>query len=55
MVIAVPLLLEMLNRRKSRLLLLAQSALPEHQFKAFKALLLDEFGQKGLEGELAKH
>lgn len=47
-------ILEVVNARKNRALLLAQAALPEHQFKAFRTLLLDEFGQKGLESELAR-
>lgn len=47
-------ILNALNSRKNRTLLLAQAALPEHQFKAFKTLFLDEFGQKGLESELAR-
>jgi hypothetical protein len=46
--------LQVINGRKSRALLFAQAALPEHQFKAFKTLFLDEFGQKGLEKELAR-
>jgi hypothetical protein len=46
--------LQVINGRKSRALLFAQAALPEHQFKAFKTLFLDEFGQKGLETELAR-
>lgn len=46
--------LQVINGRKARTLLLAQAALPEHQFKAFKTLFLDEFGQKGLEKELAR-
>lgn len=47
-------ILEAINARKNRTLLVAQAALPEHQFKAFKTLFLDEFGQKGLEKELAR-
>lgn len=47
-------ILDVVNARKNRALLLAQAALPEHQFKAFRTLLLDEFGQKGLESELAR-
>lgn len=42
----------LLNARKNRVLLLAQSSLPEHQFQAFKKLFLDEFGERGLEKEL---
>lgn len=47
-------ILDMVNGRKNRTLLLAQAALPEHQYRAFRTLLLDEFGQKGLESELAR-
>ncbi len=47
-------ILQVINGRKSHALLLAQAALPEHQFKAFKTLFLDEFGQKGLETDLAR-
>ena len=50
----LPVILGLLNARKNRVLLLAQAALPEHQFKAFRTLVLDEFGQSGLEKELAR-
>ena len=52
--VALRSLLELLNGHKNRVLLVAQAALPEHQFKAFKTLFLNEFGEKGLEGKLAK-
>lgn len=52
--VTLRMVLDMINARKNRALLLAQAALPEHQFKAFRTLLLDEFGQKGLEAELAR-
>ena len=42
----------LLNTRKNRILLIAQSSLPEHQFQAFKKLLLNELGERGLEQEL---
>jgi hypothetical protein len=45
---------DLLNARKSRVLLFAQASLPEHQFIAFKKLFLDEFGDRGLDGELQK-
>ena len=48
------LVVDLLNARKDRVLWIAQSSLPEHQFKAFKKLFLDEFGQRGLESELAR-
>ena len=41
-----------LNARKNRILLVAESSLPEPQFKAFRTLFLDEFGRNGLESEL---
>ena len=40
------------NARKNQALRYAQAALPESQFKAFRGLFLDEFGQNGLEREL---
>lgn len=54
MVITLQTLLELINARKSRVLLIAESSLPESQFRAFRKLLLCEFGEKGLEGELQK-
>lgn len=47
-------LLELLNARKSKILLIAEASLPETQFRAFRKLLLGEFGEKGLEGDLQK-
>lgn len=44
----------LLNARKSRILTYAQVAMTEHQFKAFRSLVLDEFGKNGLESELSK-
>ncbi len=37
---------------KCRILTYAQAALPESQFKAFRKLVLDEFGKRGLASEL---
>jgi hypothetical protein len=54
MVIVLSTLLDLLNARKNRVLLIAESSLPERQFKAFRKLVLGEFGEKGLEGELAR-
>jgi len=54
MVIALQTLLELLNARKNRVLLIAESSLPESQFRAFRKLLLCEFGEKGLEGDLQR-
>lgn len=46
--------LELLNARKNRVLLVAQASLPESQFKAFRQIFLDEFGKGGLEKELER-
>lgn len=54
MVTLIEALLLKLNERKNNVLLLAQSALPEHQFKAFRTLFLNEFGRGGFEGDLQK-
>lgn len=43
---------DLLNTRKNRVLTIAQSSLPEHQFQAFKKLYLDEMGDRGFEKEL---
>jgi hypothetical protein len=40
--------LSLVNGRLNRVLLIAQAALPEHQFEAFRRLILDEFGRAGL-------
>lgn len=48
----LPLLLEAVNARKNRALRIAEAALPESQFRAFRGLFLDEFGRNGLEREL---
>lgn len=42
----------LINARKNRILLIAQSSLPEHQYQAFKKLFLNELGERGLEKEL---
>jgi hypothetical protein len=38
--------------RLNRVLLLAEAALAENQFRAFRRLLLDEFGNSGLHKDL---
>lgn len=37
-----------INPRLSQLLLVAQASMPESQFKAFRKLFLNEFGNTGL-------
>ncbi len=44
----------LLNQRKSRVLRIAEAALPEKQFQAFRGLVLDEFGREGLEKDLER-
>ena len=46
------LIKDALNARKNRVLTIAQSSLPEHQFQAFKKFYLDEMGERGFEKEL---
>lgn len=46
--------LGLIDARKNRVLRIAQAALPQHQFLAFRGLFLDEFGKNGLESELAQ-
>ena len=38
----------LINARVNRVLLVGQSSLPESQFVAFRKLVLDEFGERGL-------
>ena len=52
MVITLQTLLELINTRKSKVLLIAEASIPEAQFRAFRKLMLSEFGEKGLEGQL---
>lgn len=47
-------IIELLNARKNRVLLVAQSSLPESQYKAFRQIFLNEFGKGGLEKELER-
>ncbi len=47
-------ILALLNARKSRILTYAQVGMTEHQFKAYRSLVLDELGKEGLESELTK-
>ncbi len=50
----LPLILDMLSERKSRLLLTAQVGLPANQFDAYRKILLDELGRNGFERDLEK-
>ena len=44
--------MSIINARLNRVLLIAQASLSEHQFKAYRTLVLDEFGRSGLASEL---
>ena len=44
--------MDRIKARISRVLLVAESSLPERQFRAYRKLVLDEFGKSGLEREL---
>nr|WP_232416177.1 hypothetical protein [Methylotenera mobilis] len=48
------MIITLLNARKSKILTYAQVGMTEHQFKAYRSLVLDELGKEGLESELAK-
>ena len=52
--ITLPVLLELINARKTRVLQVAEAALSESQYRAFRHIVLDEFGRSGLEKELAQ-
>lgn len=43
---------QLINARKNRVLTIAQAALPDTQYQAFKKLFLDEMGERGLEKDL---
>lgn len=52
--LTLPEVLALINRRKNRVLLYAETALSEAQFRAYRRLLLDEFGREGLEADLER-
>lgn len=54
MTVLLPLILEALNRRKNKALTLAEACMPANQYRAFRRMFLDDFGQNGLERELAE-
>src|SRR5258708_29192347 len=47
-------ILELVNAHLGRVLRVAQSALPENQFHAFRRVALDEFGRDGFRRNLAR-
>lgn len=52
--VALQTILALVNAKKGQILLFAQGCLPESQFRAYRKHVLDQFGEKGLEGELKK-
>ena len=47
-------IINLLNSRINRVLRMAQAALPEHQFEAYRKLVLDEFGNGGFYKDLER-
>ena len=45
---------ELINAKLKRILLVAETALPQSQFQAYRTVVLDEFGNNGLRKELDK-
>jgi hypothetical protein len=45
-------IMELVRMHLNRVLLMAESSLSESQFKAYRKLVLDEFGQSGFDKEL---
>lgn len=45
-------IMDLVRMHLNRVLLMAESSLSESQFKAYRKLVLDEFGQSGLDKEL---
>ena len=45
-------IVQALNARKNRMLLIAEAALPGTQYQAFRKIFLSELGKDGLEREL---
>lgn len=52
--VTLPAIVALINQRKGRILQVAEAALPERQFRAFRRCLLDELGGDGLERDLAR-
>lgn len=46
--------MELVNHRVTRILLVAEASLPASQFQAFRKVVLDEFGRNGLVRELER-
>lgn len=49
-----PELLQAIDARKKRVLLVAQAAMPLSQFEAYRKIFLDEFGHSGLETDVSQ-
>jgi hypothetical protein len=45
-------IIDLVKPRLNRVLTVAEAALPDRQFSAFRKIMLDEFGKSGLEREL---
>ena len=47
-------IMDLVKAHVNRVLLFAESSLPESQFRAYRKLILDEFGQSGFGKELER-
>lgn len=54
MKLTIERVVEMLNPRKNSVLLVAQAALPNDQFEAFKKYFLNELGERGFVSDLKR-
>ena len=52
--VILPSIFALLNQRKKRILQVAEAALPEGQFRAFRSLVLDELGREGFERDVER-
>ena len=52
--VILPSIFTLLNQRKNRILRIAEAALPERQFQAFRSCLLDELGREGFERDVER-
>jgi len=50
--VTLKLIVELLNKRVNNVLVFAESSLPESQFRAFRKLVLNEFGESGFQKDL---
>lgn len=54
MVISLQTLLKLLDAKKGSILLFAQGCMTDSQFEAYRKFVLNQFGDRGLAGELKR-